>query len=49
MYIDEYDDSKLSEELIAGLNLALKQIERGKVFIEEEVKSELKRLYGIEI
>lgn len=48
-YIDEYDNSELSEELIADLNLAFEQIERGEVYTEEEVKAELKRLYGIEI
>ena len=47
-YVDEYDDMELSEELIADLNLALEQVERGEVFTEEEVKAELKRLYGIE-
>ena len=47
-YVDEYDDEELSEELIADLNLALEEIERGEVYTEEEVKAELKRLYGIE-
>lgn len=47
--IDEYDYSELSEELIAEINLGLEQIERGEVYTEEEVKAELKRLYGIEI
>lgn len=47
-YVDEYDDTELSEELISDLNLALEQVERGEVYTEEEVKAELKRLYGIE-
>lgn len=43
------DSNKSKKEIGAELNLALEQIERGEVHTEEEVKAELKRLYGIEL
>lgn len=46
-YVDEYDDTELSEELIADLNLALEQIERGECITEDELKEKYSKKYGI--
>lgn len=46
-YVDEYDDEELSEELIADLNLALEQVERGEYITMDELKERLFKRYGI--
>lgn len=48
-YIDEYDDTELSEELIADLNLAFEQIERGEGISAEEMMERLSKRYGNKI
>ncbi|MDE7230602.1 MAG: hypothetical protein K2N56_08995 [Oscillospiraceae bacterium] len=45
-YVDEYDDTELSEELIADLNLALEQIERGEGISADEMMERLSKRYG---
>ena len=46
-YVDEYDDEELSEELIADLNLALEEVERGEYITMDELKEGLFKRYGI--
>ena len=46
-YVDEYDDEELSEELIADLNLALEEVERGEGISADEFKERLFEMYGI--
>ena len=46
-FVDEYDDAELSEELIADLNLAFEQIERGEGISADEFKERLFDRYGI--
>ena len=48
-YVDEYDDTELSEELIAEINLGLEQIERGEYITMDELEERLFKKYGIKI
>lgn len=46
-YVDEYDDTELSEELIADLNIALEQAKRREGISLDEMKERLSKRYGI--